>query len=206
MYFLVELVSIYSLWLPFRMCPCLSRSRGWLASPWSCHGRPSWMTISIGQYYEPGSATTPGIGKMTGSCAQHIPLRKKFLLLPKCSFLPQVSAMMVPEPSISFISGEFCQQRSCEKLPLTVPLPVEDALRTSGQYVPTFYDREWSVLDTSAEDRRQEDQEEMRLRRVGRYFRMARLGCLQKHNKALRLTSATDCPITRHIRSDVNRT
>jgi hypothetical protein len=38
-------------------------------------------------------------------------------------------------------------------LPLTVPLPVEDALRTSGQYVPTFYDREWSVLDTSAEDR-----------------------------------------------------
>ena len=38
-------------------------------------------------------------------------------------------------------------------LPLTVPLPVEDALRMSGKYVPTFYDREWSVLDTSAEDR-----------------------------------------------------
>ena len=38
-------------------------------------------------------------------------------------------------------------------IPLTVPMPVEEALRSSGQYIPTFYDREWSVLDASAEDR-----------------------------------------------------
>jgi hypothetical protein len=38
-------------------------------------------------------------------------------------------------------------------LPLTVPLPVEAALKRSGQFIPTFYDREWSVLDASAEDR-----------------------------------------------------
>ena len=30
-------------------------------------------------------------------------------------------------------------------LPLTVPLPVAEALKRSGQFVPTFYDREWSV-------------------------------------------------------------
>jgi hypothetical protein len=30
---------------------------------------------------------------------------------------------------------------------------VEEALKKSGQFVPTFYDREWSVLDASAEDR-----------------------------------------------------
>ena len=38
-------------------------------------------------------------------------------------------------------------------LPLTVPMPVEQALMGSGQFVPTFYDREWSILDASAEDR-----------------------------------------------------
>ncbi len=38
-------------------------------------------------------------------------------------------------------------------LPLTLPLPVEDALRRSGQFVPTFYDCEWSILDATAEDR-----------------------------------------------------
>ncbi len=38
-------------------------------------------------------------------------------------------------------------------IPLTVPMPVEEALRSSGQYIPTFYDCEWSVLDASAEDR-----------------------------------------------------
>lgn len=38
-------------------------------------------------------------------------------------------------------------------LPVTVPLPVEEALKSSGQFVPTFYQFEWSVLDASAEDR-----------------------------------------------------
>jgi len=38
-------------------------------------------------------------------------------------------------------------------LPLTMPLPVEEALKSSGQFVPTFYDCEWSILDASAEDR-----------------------------------------------------
>jgi hypothetical protein len=38
-------------------------------------------------------------------------------------------------------------------LPLTVPVPVEETLKRSGQFIPTFYDREWSILDTSAEDR-----------------------------------------------------
>jgi hypothetical protein len=39
-------------------------------------------------------------------------------------------------------------------LPLSVPMPVQEALKGSGQFVPTFYDCEWSVLDASAEDRR----------------------------------------------------
>jgi hypothetical protein len=38
-------------------------------------------------------------------------------------------------------------------LPLSVPLPVEEALKRSGQFIPTFYDYDWSVLDASAEDR-----------------------------------------------------
>jgi hypothetical protein len=38
-------------------------------------------------------------------------------------------------------------------LPLSVPLPVQEALKRSGQFVPTFYDCEWSILDASAEDR-----------------------------------------------------
>jgi hypothetical protein len=38
-------------------------------------------------------------------------------------------------------------------LPLSVPLPVEEALKRSGQFIPTFYDFEWSILDASAEDR-----------------------------------------------------
>lgn len=38
-------------------------------------------------------------------------------------------------------------------VPLTLPVPVERALMKSGQFVPTFYDREWSILDASAEDR-----------------------------------------------------
>lgn len=38
-------------------------------------------------------------------------------------------------------------------LPLSVPLPVEEALKRSGQFIPTFYNFEWSILDTSAEDR-----------------------------------------------------
>jgi hypothetical protein len=42
-------------------------------------------------------------------------------------------------------------------LPLTVPLPVETALKRSGQFVPTFYDCEWSILDASAEDRQIEE-------------------------------------------------
>jgi hypothetical protein len=39
------------------------------------------------------------------------------------------------------------------ELPLSVPLPVEEALKRSGQFIPTFYDCEWSILDASAEDR-----------------------------------------------------
>jgi hypothetical protein len=42
-------------------------------------------------------------------------------------------------------------------LPLNVPLPVEEALRSSGQFIPTFYDGEWSILDASAEDRQLEE-------------------------------------------------
>jgi hypothetical protein len=38
-------------------------------------------------------------------------------------------------------------------LPLSVPQPVEEALKRAGQFVPTFYDGEWSILDASAEDR-----------------------------------------------------
>jgi hypothetical protein len=38
-------------------------------------------------------------------------------------------------------------------LPLSVPMPVQQALKKSGQFVPTFYDGEWSVLDATAEDR-----------------------------------------------------
>jgi len=38
-------------------------------------------------------------------------------------------------------------------LPLTLPFPVEEDLRGSGQFVPTFYDCEWSILDATAEDR-----------------------------------------------------
>ena len=38
-------------------------------------------------------------------------------------------------------------------LPLSVPLPVEEALKRSGQFIPTFYDFDWSILDASAEDR-----------------------------------------------------
>jgi hypothetical protein len=38
-------------------------------------------------------------------------------------------------------------------LPLFVPAPVEEALKRSGQFVPTFYDYDWSILDASAEDR-----------------------------------------------------
>jgi hypothetical protein len=38
-------------------------------------------------------------------------------------------------------------------LPVTVPLPVEEALKKSGQFIPTFYEFEWSILDASAEDR-----------------------------------------------------
>jgi hypothetical protein len=38
-------------------------------------------------------------------------------------------------------------------LPLSVPIPVQEALRRSGQFVPTFYNFDWSVLDASAEDR-----------------------------------------------------
>ncbi len=38
-------------------------------------------------------------------------------------------------------------------LPVTVPLPVEEALKRSGQFVPTFYQFQWSILDASAEDR-----------------------------------------------------
>ncbi len=38
-------------------------------------------------------------------------------------------------------------------LPVTVPWPIEEALERAGQFVPTFYDREWSILDASAEDR-----------------------------------------------------
>jgi hypothetical protein len=39
-------------------------------------------------------------------------------------------------------------------LPLKVPVRVEEALKRSGQFVPTFYAFEWSVLDASAEERR----------------------------------------------------
>ena len=39
------------------------------------------------------------------------------------------------------------------ELPLSLPLPVQEALKKSGQFVPTFYDCEWSILDASAEDR-----------------------------------------------------
>jgi hypothetical protein len=39
-------------------------------------------------------------------------------------------------------------------LPLSVPQPVVEALQRSGQFIPTFYDFGWSVLDASAEDRR----------------------------------------------------
>ncbi len=38
-------------------------------------------------------------------------------------------------------------------LPLSVPMPVQQALQRSGQFAPTFYDGEWSVLDATAEDR-----------------------------------------------------
>jgi hypothetical protein len=38
-------------------------------------------------------------------------------------------------------------------LPVSVPLPVEEALKQSRQFVPTFYDYDWSILDASAEDR-----------------------------------------------------
>jgi hypothetical protein len=38
-------------------------------------------------------------------------------------------------------------------LPLSVPMPVQEALERSGQFVPTFYDFDWSILDASAEDR-----------------------------------------------------
>jgi hypothetical protein len=38
-------------------------------------------------------------------------------------------------------------------LPFTIPYPVEEALKRSGQFIPTFFDREWSILDASAEDR-----------------------------------------------------
>jgi hypothetical protein len=38
-------------------------------------------------------------------------------------------------------------------LPLSVPMPVQQALMRSGQFVPTFYNGEWSVLDATAEDR-----------------------------------------------------
>jgi hypothetical protein len=47
-------------------------------------------------------------------------------------------------------------------LPLTVPMPVEDALKRSGQFLPTFYDCEWSVLDASAEDRQIKEMNEAR--------------------------------------------
>jgi hypothetical protein len=40
------------------------------------------------------------------------------------------------------------------ELPLSLPLPVEEALKRSGQFVPTFYDCEWSILDATAEDRK----------------------------------------------------
>ncbi len=39
-------------------------------------------------------------------------------------------------------------------LPLRVPVTVEEALKRSGQFVPTFYYFEWSILDASAEERR----------------------------------------------------
>ncbi len=38
-------------------------------------------------------------------------------------------------------------------LPVSVPPQVEEALKKSGQFVPTFYNYHWSVLDESAEDR-----------------------------------------------------
>jgi hypothetical protein len=38
-------------------------------------------------------------------------------------------------------------------LPVSVPLPVQEALMQSGQFIPTFYDYDWSILDASAEDR-----------------------------------------------------
>jgi hypothetical protein len=38
-------------------------------------------------------------------------------------------------------------------LPVSVPPQVEEALKRSGQFVPTFYNYEWSVLDESAEER-----------------------------------------------------
>jgi hypothetical protein len=40
---------------------------------------------------------------------------------------------------------------------VTVPLPVEEALKKSGQFIPTFYEFEWSILDASAEDRQIEE-------------------------------------------------
>ena len=43
------------------------------------------------------------------------------------------------------------------ELPLSLPLPVQEALKRSGQFVPTFYDCEWSILDASAEDRQLEE-------------------------------------------------
>jgi hypothetical protein len=38
-------------------------------------------------------------------------------------------------------------------LPVSVPPQVEQALKTSGQFIPTFYNYDWSILDISAEDR-----------------------------------------------------
>jgi hypothetical protein len=38
-------------------------------------------------------------------------------------------------------------------LPLSMPLPVEETLKRSGQFIPTFYYFDWSIFDASAEDR-----------------------------------------------------
>jgi hypothetical protein len=38
-------------------------------------------------------------------------------------------------------------------LPVSVPPQVEEALKSSGQFFPMFYNYDWSILDKSAEDR-----------------------------------------------------
>jgi hypothetical protein len=48
------------------------------------------------------------------------------------------------------------------ELPLSLPLPVQEALKRSGQFVPTFYDCEWSILDASAEDRQLAEMNKLR--------------------------------------------